>query len=47
MTGVRNNIYMIAEPNFNYKKLTEKGIRLLPESAVTARPELGMRKEYY
>lgn len=28
---VRNNIYMSAESNFNYRKLTEEGIMLLAE----------------
>lgn len=28
---VRNNIYMSAESNFNYKKLTKEGSRLLAE----------------
>lgn len=28
---VRNNIYMSTESDFNYRKLTEEGIRLLAE----------------
>lgn len=44
---VRNNIYMSAESNFNYRKPIEEGIGLLAEVQLSLEgQDVGVRREY-